>query len=125
MKLIFIDGPTKDLDYIKDQWQEQNPDTRVFIVTNDKGYSKMMLKFQTIADGFCFKEKVVLTNEVFLLDALPPNEDGDKVTIPYYDAYFYHKKKGFLRLHDFYPNIRIVNNIGKMYRAHIFDEYIK
>ena len=115
MEMIFYDGPSKDLKNIKKEWCKTHKDI-VYILDGTLGYSKERRRLERFQSFVFVKNKVVLTNNVILLDFLKPNEER-----PFYDIYFYNKKKNsFVRLHDFYPNIRISNNVGKMYRAHMF-----
>ena len=69
--------------------------------------------------NFGHKHRAVVTNCVELLSCLKPNEEA-----PYYNIYFF-KKGQFVKLADIYPNIRITNNIEKMYRANVFTQDIE
>lgn len=115
MILIFYDGPSKDLPKIRNLWNKRKWSNFGYIVDNSQGYSRMMKRFDCFQDApLSNKHRTVITNCITLLSRLKPNED-----VPYYDIYFY-KRGNFIKLHDIYPNIRISQNIEKMYRANVF-----
>ena len=118
MILIFYDGPSRHLPRIKSLWNKKRKFGFAHIVDNSQGYSRMMKRFNGFQDGPLSKHRAVITNCITLLSGLKPNDD-----VPYYDIYFF-KRGEFVKLHSFYPNIRMSNNIEKMYRANVFTDDI-
>lgn len=118
MILIFYDGPTKHLSKIQKLWQRKHPFLLTHIVDGSKGYTEMYNRFKAL-QNFEHNHRAVVTNCVELLSCLKPNEE-----MPYYNIYFF-KIGQFVKLADIYPNIRITNNIEKMYRANVFTQDIE
>lgn len=119
MKLVFYDGPTEDLQKIKEEWLKLHK-CKTWIVDNSQGYSASVKKFNKIEKLILFKNTTVITNSLMVLDLLEPNDEA-----PIYDVYFYNHRKHFVRLYDIYPNIRRQNSVMKMYRANMFTNDIE
>ena len=119
MILIFYDGPSRHLPKIKNLWNKRRWSNFGYIVDNSQGYSRMLKRFKCFQDSLFNKNRAIITNCITLLSCLKPNEDE-----PYYDIYFFKRGK-FIKLHDIYPNIRMSNNIEKMYRANVFADDIE
>ena len=118
MILIFYDGPTKHLSKIQKICWRKYPFLLTHVVDGSKGYTEMYNRFKAL-QNFGSNHRVVVTNCVELLSCLKPNEEK-----PYYNICFF-KKGQFVKLEDIYPNIRITNNIEKMYRANVFTQDIE
>ena len=116
MKVVYNEGNSDELKNVADLWIEQHKkDNILLIVDAAEGYRNNMSALRTFEKVQTKYSKVVITNQVLVLDEVMPNAEQ-----PYYDFYFVNSSYHCVRLNSFYPNIRVSQNPGKMYRGHVF-----
>lgn len=124
--IVYVEGNSNDLNnvlnIIKDTWHRDSCDFLYSLSSDLLSCKEMISEFHEISNATIINP-IILTNEVILLQEVqiePTMEDTNEVFIVNYkdDRYnFYNIKK-------YYPNIRKVNNIMKMYLSGTFNDFL-
>ena len=124
--IVYVEGNSNDLNnvlnVIKDTWHRDSCDFLYSLSSESLSCKEMISEFHEISNTIIINP-IIVTNEVILLQEVqiePTMEDTNEVFIVNYkdDRYnFYNIKK-------YYPNIRKVNNIMKMYLSGTFNDFL-
>lgn len=124
--VVYVEGNSNDLNnvlnIIKDTWHRDSCDFLYSLSSESISCKEMISEFHEISNTIIINP-IIVTNEVILLQEVqiePTMEDTNEVFIVNYkdDRYnFYNIKK-------YYPNIRKVNNIMKMYLSGTFNDFL-
>lgn len=124
--IVYVEGNSNDLNnvlnIIKDTWHRDSCDFLYSLSSESLSCKEMISEFREISNTIIINP-IIVTNEVILLQEVqiePTMEDTNEVFIVNYkdDRYnFYNIKK-------YYPNIRKVNNIMKMYLSGTFNDFL-
>lgn len=124
--IVYVEGNSNDLNnvlnIIKDTWHRDSCDFLYSLSSESLSCKEMISEFHEISNTIIINP-IIVTNEVILLQEVqiePTMEDTNEVFIVNYkdDRYnFYNIKK-------YYPNIRKVNNIMKMYLSGTFNDFL-
>lgn len=124
--VVYVEGNSNDLDnvisIIRDTWHRDSCDFLYSLSSNVLSCKEMISEFREISNATIINP-IIVTNEVILLQEVqmePTVEDTNEVFIVNYK----NDKYNFYNLKKYYPNIRKVNNIMKMYLSGLFEDFL-